>query len=103
MRAAVEAWYSAWSGIKIGIDKERKPWYNGPIKQGRRNAPEEAKMKVKVTIKYTSDKFGHSRYGYTRREETAVKFVEEDELDEVVAQFEARHEVTEVILTKLTE
>lgn len=52
--------------------------------------------KVRVTIEYVSGKVVHSRYGYTQRVEQAVRFVEEEDLDEVVEQFRAHHDVVEV-------
>lgn len=51
---------------------------------------------VKVTITYKSGRMAHSRYGYVQKVETAVRFVEEDDLDEVLEQFRSHHEVIEV-------
>lgn len=56
--------------------------------------------KVRVTISYLGTRMGHSRYGYTQRVETVVKFVEEDDLDEVLDQFRAHHEVTEITVRR---
>lgn len=51
--------------------------------RGRRLAPGEVQMNaVKVTIRYLDSKVVHSRYGYTRRLETVVRFVPEDQLEE---------------------
>lgn len=55
---------------------------------------------VKVTIRYLDSKVVHSRYGYTRRLETVVRFVPEDQLDEVIEQFWSNHEVVEVKFTR---
>ena len=52
--------------------------------------------KVKVTVRYLSERLGHSRYGYSRLVETAVRFCTEDDLDEVIDQFRNNHEVIEV-------
>lgn len=55
--------------------------------------------KVKVTIKYVG-RMGHSRYGYVQRVESVVRFADEDELDEVLDQFRAHHDVVEVIISR---
>lgn len=57
--------------------------------------------KIRVTIKYLSRKLGHSRYGFTRRVEEAVRLVEEDGLDDVIDQFRANHEVLEVTISRI--
>jgi hypothetical protein len=56
--------------------------------------------KVKVTIKYVSGRLGRSRYGVVRRVEEAVRFTDEDGLDEVMEQFRSRHEVVEVTISR---
>lgn len=56
--------------------------------------------KVKVVITYKSGKVGHSRYGYSERVETAVRFVAPEELDAVIDQFRARHEITDVKISR---
>ena len=56
--------------------------------------------KVKVTVRYVSEKLGHSRYGYCRIMETAIRFCAEDDLDEVIEQFRNNHEVVEVKISR---
>jgi len=61
--------------------------------------PEEIKMN-KVIISYISNKMGHSRYGYIQRVEIAVRYVNEDQLDDVVEQFRLNHEIIEVNISR---
>lgn len=71
-----------------------------PSREGR-EAPEEGMMdKVKVTFTYKSGRMSWSRYGHVQRVETAVRFVEEDDLDEVLDQFRCHHKVIEVTISK---
>ena len=56
--------------------------------------------RVKVTITYMSSKLGHSRYGYVQRMESAVRFIDESELDIVLDQFRSHAEIIEVLVTR---
>jgi hypothetical protein len=56
--------------------------------------------KVKATISYVSDRVVTSRYGATRQVETVVRWCEPQELDDVVEQFRAHHEIVEVHISR---
>jgi hypothetical protein len=72
-----------------------------PQVEGRRTAPKETGMgKCKVVISYLDGKLTKGRYGFSQRVETAIRFCEESELDEVVEEFRRRGEIQEVTISR---
>jgi hypothetical protein len=72
-----------------------------PQVKGRRTAPKETGMgKCKVVISYLDGRLTKSRYGFSQRVETAVRFCEESELDGVVEEFRRRGEIQEVKISR---